>query len=116
MSAASKPRGDGLQQDLARARRLEWLSIAYLCSTVTILILVMSGSQALKTEFVADALTLTPPMLFLVGDRISAREPTETYPFGYERAVSAGYLGASLALLATGAYLFGDSAWKLVAQ
>lgn len=112
----SGPHREGLVEDVARARRVEWLGIAYLCSTVTILVFVMSGSQALKTEFVGDALSVIPPILFLIGDRVSAKEPSETYPFGYERAVAAGYLGAALALLATGAYLCGDSAWKLIAR
>lgn len=116
MTEVSGPRREGLVEDVSRARRLEWLGLAYLCSTVTILVFVMSGSQALKTEFVGDALSMIAPILFLVGDRVSAREPSETYPFGYERAVAAGYLGAALALLATGAYLCGDSARKLISR
>lgn len=99
-----------IEADLKKARRLEWISIVYLCSTVSVLLIVMAGSQALKTEFVGDALSLIAPTLFLIGSRISARPPTERYPFGFERAVSAGYLGAALALLSTGAYLFVDAA------
>ena len=55
--------------ELGRARRLAWLNIAYLCSSVTLLSVVMAGSQALKTEFVGDLFSLIPPALFPIGDR-----------------------------------------------
>lgn len=105
----SKDRDDTLK----RARRLEWIGIAYLCSSVTLLLIVMAGSQALKTEFVGDALSMIAPVLFLIGGRISRKPASELYPFGFERAVTAGYLGAALALLATGSFLLVDSASKL---
>lgn len=100
--------------DLARARRLEYLSFAYLASTIVLLLLTMGGSQAIKTEFIDDLLSAIPPLLFLVGDRISGRKPTERYPYGYARAVSAAYLGAAVALLMIGGYLLFDAAMKLV--
>ncbi|MFL6857493.1 MAG: cation diffusion facilitator family transporter [Allosphingosinicella sp.] len=103
-----------VERDIARARRLAMISILYLCSTVSILFVVTSGSQALKTEFVGDALSIIPPILFLVGNRISGRASNSLYPYGYERAVTAGYLGAAVILLATGLFLFFDSAMKLI--
>src|SRR4051812_8833894 len=107
------PRYPGLEQDLQTARRLEWWSIAYICSCVLLLALSMGGSQALWTEVVEDGLSLFAPVLFLAVDPIAARRADARYPFGYERASSAGYLGAALALLATGLVLFGESAIKL---
>ena len=114
MSDISGPDREGLKQDVARVNRLEWITIAYLASSIAVLVIVMSGSQALKTEFIGDALSMIAPALVLIGGRISARAPSEDFPFGYERAVSAGYLGAALALLAVGVYLFVDSGIKLV--
>jgi cation diffusion facilitator family transporter len=102
--------------DLKRARRLEMLSFAYLASTITFLVLVMGGSQAVKTEFVDDLLSAMPPLLFLVGDRISGRKPSERYPYGFARAVSAAYLGAAVALLLIGGYLLFDAVTKLLHQ
>jgi cation diffusion facilitator family transporter len=99
---------------LKHGKQLAVLSILYLCSTVALLLLVMGGSQALKTEFVGDGLSMVAPVLFLVGDRISGRPPSERYPYGFARAVSAGYLGAAVALLLIGAYLLFDSAGKLI--
>jgi len=101
------------EAELHKARRLAWVSIAYICSTIALLFLVMSGSQALKTEMTGELLSLIPPTLFLVGDKISRREPNERYPFGYERAVSAGYVGAAVALIGVGAYLLFDGGMKL---
>ena len=80
------------------------------------LFMVMAGSQALKTELTGELLSLIPPTLFLIGDRISRREPNVRYPFGYERAVSAGYVGAAVALLMVGLYLLGEGAMKLAVQ
>ncbi|HEY0411998.1 MAG TPA: cation diffusion facilitator family transporter [Allosphingosinicella sp.] len=114
MTRRKPPPPDDTARDIAKARRLAIVSIVYLCSTVTLLFIVTSGSQALKTEFVGDALSIIPPLLFLVGNRISGRAPDSRHPYGYERAVSAGYLGAALVLLLTGLFLFFDSAMKLV--
>jgi cation diffusion facilitator family transporter len=108
------PERPGAEQELKKARRLEWIGIAYILSTITLLFFVMSGSQALKTEMSGEILSLIPPTLFLIGDSVSRREPNRRYPFGYERAVSAGYVGAAVALLMVGVYLLFDGGMKLV--
>jgi cation diffusion facilitator family transporter len=110
------PEVPGAEAQLKKARRLAWVSIAYILSTILLLFMVMSGSQALKTEMTGEFLSLIPPALFLIGDKVSRREPNEKYPFGYERAVSAGYVGAAVALLAVGAYLIFDGGMKLAMQ
>jgi cation diffusion facilitator family transporter len=104
------------EQALRKAHRLAWISIAYILSTIAMLFMVMAGSQALKTELTGELLSLIPPTLFLIGDKISRREPNARYPFGYERAVSAGYIGAAVALLMVGIYLLGEGAMKLAMQ
>jgi cation diffusion facilitator family transporter len=101
--------------DFAKARRLAWLTIAYLVSTILLLGVVLGSSQALKTAWADDVLSLFPPILFLVGSHVAGRKPTESYPFGFGRAVSAAYLGASVALFAVGGYLLVDALSKLVA-
>src|SRR5437764_9580893 len=106
----------GAEQQLEKARLLAITSLIYICSTIVMLFFVMAGSQALKTEMTGEFLSLIPPTLFLIGDKISRREPNERYPFGYERAVSAGYIGAAVALIGVGAYLLFDGAMKLATQ
>ena len=107
------PETPGAGKELKKAHWLAWLSIAYLISTVAMLFMVMGGSQALKTELLEDALSFIPPVLFLAGDRTSRKEPNRKYPYGYERAVSVGYVGSAVALLAVGAFLLFDGAMKL---
>ena len=104
----------GAEAQVRKARKLAVISSVYICSTIALLFFVMAGSQALKTEMTGELLSLIPPTLFLVGDKIVRREPNERYPFGYERAVSAGYVGAAVALLGVGAYLLLDGGMKLV--
>jgi len=110
------PRKPQAEQELRKARRLAWTSILYIFSTIAMLFMVMAGSQALKTELTGELLSLIPPTLFLIGDKIGRREPDVRYPFGYERAVSAGYVGAAVALLMVGVYLLGEGAMKLAMQ
>ena len=104
----------GAEAQVRKARKLAVISSVYICSTIALLFFVMAGSQALKTEMTGELLSLIPPTLFLVGDKIVRREPNERYPFGYERAVSGGYVGAAVALLGVGAYLLLDGGMKLV--
>ena len=70
------PEKPGAEQELRKAHRLAWLSIAYILSTIVMLFFVMSGSQALKTEMSGEILSLIPPTLFLIGDRVSRRPPS----------------------------------------
>ena len=110
------PRKPDAEQELRKAKRLAWITFPYNISVIAMLFMAMGGSQALKTELVGELLSFIPPVLFLVGDRLTRREPNEKYPFGYERAVSAGYLGASITLLGAGAFLILDAALKLALQ
>jgi divalent metal cation (Fe/Co/Zn/Cd) transporter len=107
------PERPDAERQLRAGQRLAWLSIAYICSTVALLFMVMGGSQAMKTEFVEDALSFLPPVFFLVSDKISRREPNRRFPFGYERVVSAGYVGSAVALLGVGLLLLFDGGMKL---
>ena len=98
-----------------RAVRLEWITLGYLVSAVAAMYLTLGNSQAMKAAWIEDSLSLLPPIAFLVANRIRKKPPSERFPWGRHRAVSIGYLGASLALLAMGTWLFFDSGLKLVA-
>jgi cation diffusion facilitator family transporter len=102
------------EQALAEAKRMSWVSIAYLVSVVIILALVMGQSQAMRTAWIDDALSIIPPIVFLVGNRVSRWKPTEGFPFGFHRASTAAYLTASAALLIVGLYLLVEAVLKLV--
>jgi cation diffusion facilitator family transporter len=98
----------------ARAVRLEWITIGYLISAVVAIYLTLGSSQAMKTAWVEDMLSLIPPAVFLIASRFRNRPPTPDHPYGYHRGVSIAYLGASLALFLMGALLLLDSLLKLV--
>jgi cation diffusion facilitator family transporter len=103
-----------LHQTLRKARRLEWLTIAYLVSAVVLLALVLGSSQAMKTAWIEDLLSLIPPIAFLLALRFNSRGPTGRFPYGFHRTVSIAYLCSALALFVMGTYLLVESIIKLL--
>ncbi len=101
------------QAALRKARRLEWITIAYLLSVTVVMYLAMGSSQAMKTAWLEDVLSLVPPLVFLIAARIATWPPTERFPYGYHRAVSIAFLCASLALFSMGCWLLVDALIKL---
>jgi divalent metal cation (Fe/Co/Zn/Cd) transporter len=99
---------------VAKARRLEWITLAYLASAATLLYVTMGTSQAMKTGFFDDIISLAPAIAFLVCTRIASRSPSHDYPYGLHGAVSIGYLVASLALCAMGLFLLFEAGAKLL--
>ena len=65
---------------LRRARRLEWLTIAYVASSATVLGLTMAGSQAMRTSFFEDVVSVVPSLAFLICTRVALRPPSVTFP------------------------------------
>ena len=88
-----------------RAKRLAWLTIAFLVTAVTSVYLVMGSSQAMKAAWAEDLLSFIPPIAFLVALRVTGRVPSEQHPYGYHRSVGIGHLVAATALLTMGAFL-----------
>lgn len=103
-----------LQPALHRAVRLEWLTLAFLVSAVTVMYLALGSSQAMRAAWIEDCLSFLPPLAFLVSNRVRTRAPSHKHPFGYHRAVSVAYLGAAAALLTMGTYLVAESLLGLI--
>lgn len=97
-----------------RAVRLEWLTIAYLLSAMVLLYLTIGQSQAGKAALIEDALSLTPPIAFLIAARFRDRPPDPKHPWGFHRGVTLAYLASAVALLLFGTYILVESAFKLV--
>ncbi|MFP5297611.1 MAG: cation diffusion facilitator family transporter [Actinomycetota bacterium] len=100
---------------LDRAVKLEWLTIAYLSSAVFFIYLTLGSSQAMKTAWFEDMLSLIPSIAFLVAARVRHRAPNKRFPYGFHRAVSIAFLCAAVALTVMGVLLFYDSLMKLIA-
>lgn len=104
------------ERDQARARRLEWVTIGFMLSIITLLYFTLGSSQAMKTAWFEDILSLVPPIAFLVAARYQGRTPTERFPYGYHRTIAIAFLCASVALAFFGVMLLYQAVLKLLAR
>jgi cation diffusion facilitator family transporter len=102
------------QQAMDRAKRLAWITIAFMLSIIAVVGLTMGSSEAMKAVWIEDILSLIPPIAFLIGTRYFDRPPDEHFPYGYRRAVMIALLAAAVALVGFGLYILIDSAVTLV--
>jgi divalent metal cation (Fe/Co/Zn/Cd) transporter len=105
---------DGKRDEHARARRLEWVTIACLVPTIAVVYFAVGSSQAMKTAWVEDVLSLVPPIAFLVAVRFEAKAPSPDFPYGFHRTMAIAFLCAAMALFTVGAYLLVESLATLV--
>ena len=104
---------DEQREALHKAKRLEWISIAYTVVAVALIYAVMGSSQAMKAAWIEDMLAFLPPIAFLIAARAARHDPDHDNPYGKHRAVGAAHLAAAVALLAMGLFLVADSAMTL---
>lgn len=102
------------QAALRSAVRWEWFTIGYTCVTIALIALVVGGSQAMKTAWIEDMLSLIPQISFLVALLLIRHRPTRGFPYGLHRAMGVGHLVAGVALLAIGGSLAVESVIGLV--
>jgi cation diffusion facilitator family transporter len=95
-----------------KARRLEWITIVYISSAAVFLFLTMGSSQAMKTSFYEDVISLVPAIAFLVGTSIARRKANPDFPYGRHRATSIAHLTAALALCMMGGFLLFEAVMK----
>ncbi len=88
-----------------RARRLEWITIVYISSAAVFLYITMGSSQAMRTSFFEDVISLVPAIAFLIGTRVARMAPKPDFPYGRHRATSIAHLTAAIALVAMGGFL-----------
>jgi cation diffusion facilitator family transporter len=103
-----------LVPDFKKAKKIEWITIVYLVITVGVMYATMGNSQAMKTAWFEDMMSLTPSISFLIASKIFTKPTTKDFPYGYHRVVSIAYLCSSLALFAVGGFLVIDSAITLI--
>jgi divalent metal cation (Fe/Co/Zn/Cd) transporter len=102
------------QRALRSAIRWEVFTIAYTIVTIVLIALVVGNSQAMRTAWIEDMLSLIPQIAFLVALLFVRRPPTRAFPFGLHRVMGVGHLVAGVALLAIGGGLAVESAIGLV--
>ena len=87
---------------LRKAVRWEIVTIVYTSLTITLVAFVVGNSQAMRTAWIEDMLSLIPQIAFLVALIFVRRKPNVRYPYGRHRAMGVGHLVAGVALLAVG--------------
>ncbi|WP_295101843.1 cation diffusion facilitator family transporter [uncultured Microbacterium sp.] len=90
------------QQALKKAVWWEYFTIAYTAITITVVAFVVGNSQAMRTAWIEDMLSLIPQFAFLIALVFVRRRPTLNHPYGMHRAMGVGHLVAGVALLAVG--------------
>lgn len=105
-----------IEQDLRKARRLAWWTIGWMITVIIFIGLVMGSSQAMKTAWIEDILSLVPSIVLLVSLRLETKDPEPDFPWGYDRTHSLSFLIAAVALSAVGATLLIESVITLVMQ
>ena len=99
---------------MRRAAKLEWISVGYAACTITVVALVVGNSQAMRTAWVEDMLSVLPQLAFLIALRWTRKPRRPRQPYGYHRSMGAGHLVAGVALLVVGAMLAYESITALV--
>ncbi|WP_159501276.1 cation diffusion facilitator family transporter [Microbacterium sp. 18062] len=102
------------QQALRSAIVWEWVTIGYTTVTIAVIALVVGGSQAMKTAWIEDMLSLIPQIAFLLALLVIRRPPSKRFPYGLHRVMGVGHLVAGVALLAVGGSLAIESIMGLV--
>ncbi len=101
---------------LDKARRLEWITLGFQISIVIVMYLALGSSQAMKTAWVEDMLSMIPPIVFLISLRIRHRKPDTSHPYGYRRVTLLAFLMAAAAILVVGLYLIYEASHSLITQ
>lgn len=104
------------QSKMKSLARLEWATLAFLVSIIVVMSLTMGSSQAMRTAWMEDLLSLVPPLCILIALRIEKRPANPAHPYGYRRAMLLSFLGAAVAILMFGLFMLYESASKLITQ
>lgn len=103
-----------LQPTFKKAKKLEWITVAYLVSVGVVMFLAMQSSQAMKAAWIEDVVSLFPSIAFLIAARFYNKAPDKDYPYGYHKAFTVAFAGGSLALLILGLYVLYGSVMSLI--
>ncbi len=102
------------REQMCKAAKLEWISICYAALTIALVALVVGNSQAMRTAWIEDMLSVLPQLAFLISLRFTRRLRRPTHPYGFHRSMGAGHLVAGVALLVVGAMLAYEAASALL--
>jgi cation diffusion facilitator family transporter len=113
MSRAYPPH---VEAGIARGRKLEYWTIAWLITVVPLMFLVMGSSQAMKTVWIEDLLGFIPPLVFLLAVRLERKEPTRAFQYGFDRVNGVAFVVSAVALTLMGLYLLFEAGMTLLTK
>jgi len=108
------PSKEELRNGFKKLRRLSWITLVYQVGAAALLGAVAGGSQAVKTEWLENALAIIPPIGVLLTDRFENKPSDERRPFGYHRAGTVAFLVAAFVLAGMGTFLCYDNLSNLI--
>jgi len=103
-----------LERTFTQAKKMEWITIGYLISTIAVMYLTLGSSQAMKTAWLEDVLSLFPAISFLIASKYYGRRPSKRFPYGYHRVFGIAFFAGAISLFAIGAFMAIDSIITLV--
>ena len=103
-----------LRGEFTHAKKLEWITVAYLVSVGIVMYLAMQGSQAMKAAWIEDVVSLFPSIAFLVASGLFNKKANKQFPYGYHKAFTVAFIAGSVALLVLGLYVLVDSVISLL--
>ena len=103
-----------VRQNLSKARPLAWWTLFWIGNVALLMYLAMGSSQAMKTAFIEDSLSLVPSIVFLIATSLEGKPATKFYPFGFRRFNSLAFMVAATALLSIGAFTAFEATMTLV--
>ena len=107
---------DAIRSEMKRALRLEYWTLAWIGSIVIVMYLAMGTSQAMKSAWLEDLLSLVPAIVFIIAAHFERRAPDDKFRYGYSRVNSLAFLIAAVALVSVGGFLLFESAKSLLMQ
>lgn len=99
---------------LRKGRRLCLWTLFWLSGISILMYLVMGQSQAMKTAFIEDVLSLVPSITFLIASKLEGKSATDKFPFGFKRFNSIAFLISATALLSIGGFMVYEAILALV--
>lgn len=101
---------------MRRAVRLELWTVALMATTTVLMALAAGNSQAMKSAWVEDLLSLLPPLAFLAAAWFARKPPDAEYANGRMRAFDITFLVSAVALTGVGLGLVYEGMEALVSR
>lgn len=113
-TSAGNPSKDELKAGFKKMYRLSWMALAYQIGVTVLVGFTAGGSQAMKTEWIENALAIIPIAGVLLTRNTEIWQPEKSHPFGHHRSGTIAFVAAAFTLACVGTYLFCDSLINLI--